>query len=165
MKTIDELSAFWNKEKESYKDREIGSGVQSFVYEVFRCEELFDLEDGLKSTPDKDRCNQFLREERNTAGVADAVIFIDSDIIIPVEVEKFGHAQKGEWQVTKYRRAYDKKYGILTDGYEWRFYYGEIEDEKYYGFDLDTILKEPKKFLTFWNVKWTPRIGQLAKVY
>jgi hypothetical protein len=55
------------------------------------------------------------------------VIFVDSEVVIPVEVEKLEKAHSGEWQILKYRGAFDKQYGLLTDGYEWRFYYGDIE--------------------------------------
>ena len=120
---LKELQSFWQKEKEHYKKSEVGSGVQSFVWEVFKNPDLFNLSRGLKSTDDHRRKGEFLLEESTKNGQADAVIFMDSEVVIPVEVEKYEKAQDGEWQILKYRTSFDKKYGILTDGFEWRFYY------------------------------------------
>ena len=57
----------------------------------------------------------------------------------------------GEWQILNYRSAFEKKYGILTDGFEWRFYYGEIADETYYKFTLQQMFADPGRFRTFWD--------------
>ncbi len=140
---IAELKELWRREHEHYKKSEVGSGVQSFVWDVFQSPDLFNLKRGLKSTDDHNRKGEFLLEESNRAGQADAVIFMDSEVIIPVEVEKFEKAQSGEWQILKYRSAFDKKYGVLTDGYEWRFYYGDIEDKQHYKFTIKEILANP----------------------
>ncbi|HTE49027.1 MAG TPA: DNA methyltransferase [Candidatus Paceibacterota bacterium] len=151
MKTIRELQQIWKKEKEHYLGSEIGSGVQRFVFDLLTCPELFNLKEGYKSTTQEKRRNEFLKEEGNKAGQVDAVIFIDQDIVIPLEVEKFKKIKSGEWQIDKYRTAFDKKYGILTDGNEWRFYYGDVNDQKYFIFTLDEIFSDTKAFLIFWN--------------
>lgn len=148
---LQELKLLWQKEKEHYKKSEVGSGVQTFVWEMLQSPDLFNLSRGLKSTEDHKRKGEFLLEERNKHGQADAVIFMDSEVVIPVEVEKYEKAQSGEWQITNYRRAFDKKYGILTDGFEWRFYYGEIVDNKHYKLTIDEIFSKPERFRTFWD--------------
>ncbi len=148
---LQELKSLWQKEKEHYKKSEVGSGVQTFVWEMFQSPDLFNLSRGLKSTEDHKRKGEFLLEERNKHGQADAVIFMDSEVVIPVEVEKYEKAQSGEWQITKYRRAFDKKYGILTDGFEWRFYYGDISDKKHYKLTIEEIFSKPERFRTFWD--------------
>jgi len=146
---LKELQSFWQKEKEHYKKSEVGSGVQSFVWEVFKNPDLFNLSRGLKSTDDHRRKGEFLLEESTKNGQADAVIFMDSEVVIPVEVEKYEKAQDGEWQILKYRTSFDKKYGILTDGFEWRFYYGDIADKKHYKLTIDEIFSKPERFRTF----------------
>jgi hypothetical protein len=140
-----ELKILWGKEKEHYKTSEVGSGVQSFVWEMFECPDLFNLSRGLKSTEDHLRKNEFLLEESNAHGQADAVIFMDSNVVVPVEVEKLDNVQSGEWQILKYRTAFDKKFGILTDGFEWRFYYGEMGDNQHYKFTIDEIFKDANR--------------------
>lgn len=149
--SLAELTELWGKEHEHYKKSEVGSGVQSFVWDVFQSPDLFNLTRGLKSTDDQDRRREFLLEESNIAGQADAVIFMDSEVVIPVEVEKYEKAQSGEWQILKYRSAFNKKYGVLTDGYEWRFYYGDIQDKQHYKFTIKEMLTAPERFRTFWD--------------
>jgi hypothetical protein len=155
--TTKQLRTLWNLEKIHYKKSEVGSGVQSFVWEVLQSPELFDLRRGLKSTPTHNRQREFLLEESNKHGQADAVLFVDSEIVIPVEVEKYENAKSGEWQILKYRNAFEKTYGILTDGAEWRFYYGDIQDEKYYEFSIDDMLDQPKRFRAFWQEYVKPK--------
>jgi hypothetical protein len=46
-----QLKSIWNKEKESYKTQEVGSGVQRFVKEVLQCPDVFNLKEGQLSTP------------------------------------------------------------------------------------------------------------------
>ncbi|MDO8571127.1 MAG: N-6 DNA methylase [bacterium] len=151
MSTVGQLKEIWKKEKEHYLSSEVGSGVQRFVYSLLSSPDIFGLKEGYKATKQEKRSNEFLREESNKAGLADAVIFINQDIVIPVEVEKLSQIKSGEWQIHKYRTAFDKKYGILTDGNEWRFYYGDIGDQKYYKFMLNEIFDDTKRFLIFWN--------------
>ena len=145
------LKALWHAESEAYKKSEVGTGVQRFVWEMLKSEDLFNLNEGLKSTPVRERQSEFLLEERRKNAQADAVLFIDTEVVVPLEVERFEHARAGEWQIHKYRTVFEKKYGILTDGYEWRFYYGEIADNLYYNFTIDQIFSNPTRFRSFWE--------------
>jgi len=137
----------WLHEKEEYRTSEIGSGVQKFVKEIFKCSEIFNLKEGLLNTLENRRKHEFLEETKNKGRRADIVLFIDGDIVIPVEVEKHGNIKAGEQQLFQYQADWIKKYGILTDGNEWRFY----NDRYYETFDILHILAQTPKFLTFWN--------------
>jgi type I restriction-modification system DNA methylase subunit len=159
---LSELTTLWHVEREEYKRSEVGTGVQRFVWEILKSEDFFGLAQGLKSTPDHKRRSEFLLEERRKDGRADAVIFMDAEVVIPVEVEKYEKARVGEWQILSYRTAFEKKYGILTDGFEWRFYYGEISDELYFRFTLDQMFADPERFRTFWEEYVKPSNYYLA---
>ena len=159
---LSELKALWAAEQEEYKRSEVGTGVQRFVWEVFKSKDFFHLKQGLRSTADYNRRSEFLLEERRKNSQADAVVFMDADVVIPVEVERFERAHIGEWQILKYRTIFEKKYGILTDGFEWRFYYGEIADGLYYSFTLDNMFANPKRFRTFWEEYVKPTNYYLA---
>ena len=159
---LSELKALWNAEREDYKRSEVGTGVQRFAWEVLKSEDFFHLKQGLKSTPDHKRRSEFLLEERRKNSQADAVVFMDAEIVIPVEVERFEKASIGEWQILKYRTIFEKKHGILTDGSEWRFYYGEIADGLYYTFTLDQMFADPERFRTFWDEYVKPANYYLA---
>ena len=147
-KTIKDLTKLWEQEKEQYKTSEIGTGVQKFVKHIFECEELFGLEEGKLSTADLKRKNEFLTEAKKKGRRADVVIFIDSDIIIPVEVEKFTHIKSGIRQIYNYQGDWTKKYGLLTDGNEWWFYNNRFVEKKFF---IKDILEKPKEFLTYWK--------------
>ena len=162
MKYLNELELLWNKEKDYYLKSEVGSGVMRFVYDVLQCPDIFNLSEGLQSTPLSKRKKEYLLEKSNKAGRADAVIFINQDMIIPVEVEKFQNIKTGEWQILKYRTALDKKTGILTDGYQWRFYYDDIQDNKFYEFTIDQIFENTKRFLIFWEDYICPQTYYLS---
>lgn len=151
--TLTSLKQLWSKEKDFYITAEVGSGVQKFVYKLFECSELLNLKEGKGSTKDIKRKNEFLEEVKKKGRKADVVIFIDSDIIIPVEVEKHGNIKAGITQLYNYQTDWIKKYGILTDGNEWRFYNNTIIEKTFY---IDDILNNPKKFLTFWKEYITP---------
>ena len=157
-----ELKALWTAEREDYKRSEVGTGVQRFAWEMLKSEAFFHLKQGLKSTPDYKRRSEFLLEERRKNRQADAVIFMDAEVIIPVEVERFEQARIGEKQIRTYRTIFEKKYGILTDGFEWRFYYGEIADGYYYKFTLDQMFTNPERFCTFWEEYIKPANYYLA---
>ncbi len=152
-KSIKNLSALWEQEKGHYKTSEIGTGVQKFVKHIFECDELFHLEEGKLSTPDLKRKNEFLTEAKKKGRRADVVIFIDSDIIIPVEVEKYTHITSGIRQIYNYQGDWTKKYGILTDGNEWWFYNNRFVEKKFY---LKDMLENPENFLTYWKEYITP---------
>jgi type I restriction-modification system DNA methylase subunit len=159
---LSELKTLWQTERDEYKRSEVGTGVQRFVWEMLKSEDFFGLAQGLKSTPDHQRRSEFLLEERRKNGQADAVIFMDAEVVIPVEVEKYEKAHAGEWQILGYRTAFEKKYGILTDGFEWRFYYGEIADELYVKFTLQQMFANPARFRTFWEEYVKPENYYLA---
>lgn len=146
--TISELKAKWRKEKKHYSKREIGSGVQIFVKDVLKSPEVFGLKGGLNSTKSEDRKDEFL-EEKKTKGArrADVTIFISPEIIIPVEVEKYGNIDAGKGQLLQYQIDLEKKYGILTDGYTWRFYINNVFTE----YTQETLFGKPDLFLEFWR--------------
>mgnify|MGYP001194533899 CR=1 FL=1 len=147
-KTIKELDKLWKQEKEEYKTAEIGTGVQKFVKHVFESKELFNLEEGKLSTADLKRQNEFLTEAKKKGRRADVVIFIDSDVIIPVEVEKHGNIKAGIHQIYNYQSDWIKKYGLLTDGNEWWFYNNRFVEKKFF---IKDILENPTDFLTYWK--------------
>jgi hypothetical protein len=151
--TRDSLKKLWHKEKDSYRSVEIGSGVQKFVKNVLKCTELFDLNEGKLSIEENKRKNEFLEETSKKTRRADVVIFIDGDIIIPVEVEKYGNIEAGEKQLRNYQADWIKKYGILTDGNKWRFYNNTLVERT---FLIDDILDDPTDLLTFWIEYTTP---------
>jgi hypothetical protein len=146
--TIPELRTKWRKEEEYYKVREVGSGVQIFVKDVLKSPEVFGLKVGLNSTKREDRENEFL-EEKKTKGTrrADITIFISPEIEIPVEVEKYGNIDAGKVQLLQYQIDLEKKYGILTDGYTWRFYINNVYTE----YTQETLFGKTDLFLEFWR--------------
>jgi len=145
---IKELKSKWNKEKEAYKTREVGSGVQTFVKDILQSKDVFGLKKGLKSTPLEKRKNEFLEEEKTKEKrTADIIIYISPEIIIPVEIEKYQNIEAGAKQILKYQADLEKKYGILTDGFTWRFYTNNVFCE----FTLDQIFDETEAFLEFWK--------------
>lgn len=145
---INKLKKLWSDEKNYYKKRELGSGVQSFVKKIFESKEIFNLKDGRLSTKLQSRKNEFIYEKNaKEKGRADFYIYVNPEIAIPVEAEKYGNIKSGETQLLKYQKAFDKQYGILTDGFSWRFYNNNV----YKTFTLDTILDKTQLFLTFWK--------------
>jgi hypothetical protein len=139
---ISQLKTLWEQSKEDYKTQEVGTGVQSFVRKFFESEELFNLKEG------KLGINEFIQEKSTKAGrQADFVIYIDTEIKIPVEVECFTHIERGLWQLRNYQKDLEKEYGILTDGYTWRFY----KSNSYKDFTLDDIFRDTENFLEFWK--------------
>jgi hypothetical protein len=154
MPTIRQLRTLWTKDAESYRTQEIGSGVQKFVKEVLKSEEIFGLTEGKLSTDDLSRKLEFLEEKTKKNKRADVIIYVDSDIVIPVEIEKHGNAQAGEGQLFKYQRVWDKKYGLLTDGYEWTFYNNSLP---LITFNVYDIFDHTSRFLEFWKEYIQPR--------
>ena len=156
---IAQLKARWSKEKASYKFQEVGSGVQEFVKNVLECKELFNLREGKLSTPSNKRKNEFICEyktkERRRVDIA---IFITPEILIPIEVEQYTSIKKGVYQLLQYQLDLEKKYGILTDGYTWRFYNNNLYRE----FNLEQIFGETDTFLEFWKEYIKPEFYYLA---
>jgi hypothetical protein len=145
--TIRKLKKKFNDEIKEYVGREIGSGTQIFVRDVLKSPEIFNLKEGKLSTKDINRKNEFIHEKAKSGKSIDYVIYIDSDIIIPLEVERLQNIEKGREQILDYQKVLDKKYGILTDGYIWRFYNNNIYRE----FNWEDITENTKEFLTFWQ--------------
>lgn len=153
-KSINQLKKLWEQEKEEYKKHEVGSGVQKFVKEVFKSPELFNLKEGTLSTPDEKRKNEFLEEKTKKAKRADVIIYIDPQIIIPVEVEKYQNITAGEHQILNYQRVWEKKYGLLIDGYEWIFYNNNLPIKT---FTIDVIFNNRVVFLEYWKEYIQPK--------
>ena len=158
-KTIPQLRSLWNKEKESYKTQEVGSGVQRFVKDVLECTDIFNLKEGELSTPKEERKNEFIYEKKTKdRRRADFAIYINSDIIIPIEVEQYTNIEQGEGQLFQYQSDFEKKYGILTDGGTWRFYNNSL----YRVFTLDHLLSDTAYFLEFWKEYIKPEYYYLS---
>jgi hypothetical protein len=144
---MQQLKNKWNTEKEHYKTKEVGDGVQSFVIEVLESE-VFNLKRGLGSSVNSDRSNEFTLEHSNQGRRADVVIHIDANVKIPIEIEKYKNIEKGEKQIITYQKDWDKKYGILTDGFTWRFYNNTAILKE---FTIDDLFGKTKEFQSFWN--------------
>jgi len=139
----------WSSEQEEYKFKETGTGVQNFVKKFIESEDFFNLNEGSLKTKREKRKNEFIHEKNTKERrQADFVIFIDSEIEIPVEVECFTHIEKGEEQLSNYQKDLEKKYGILTDGFNWWFYNNHIIEQK---FTIDDIFNKKQMFLDFWR--------------
>ena len=142
-----ELKNRWKQEKEAFKNKEIGE-LQDFIKEVLKEKELFGLAQGHLSTRDEVRKNEFTIETRKKSRRADFVIYIDGEtIIIPVEVERYKNIDKGIHQILQYQKDWNKIYGILTDGEEWRFYYAN----KYKKFSIQQMLSNSLDFCIYWK--------------
>ena len=145
---IKELNAEWIKDKDKFRSKELGTGVQNFVKKVLESEDIFNLKEGKLSTKLENRKNEYIQEQNTrTRNRADFVIYINSEIIIPVEVEQYGNIEAGEIQLFTYQNDLEKQYGILTDGYKWRFYNNNIFRE----FTIDEIFSNVDNFIVFWN--------------
>jgi hypothetical protein len=146
--SISELRTKWRKEKSFYEVREVGTGVEIFVKDVLKSPDVFALKVGLNSTKPENRKYEFL-EKKTSKGSRqpDITIFITPEIIIPVEVERYGNINAGKGQLLQYQIDLEKKYGILTDGYTWRFYINNV----YTQYNLETILDKTEIFLEFWR--------------
>ena len=157
--TLKELKNKWNNENEKYRTHELGSALHTFVRELLACEELFGLHEGNLSTPLISRKNEFIHEKNAKEGRrADFYIYVNSDIAIPVEVEKYGNISAGESQLLSYQKDFEKHYGILTDGFTWRFYNNNL----YKTFSIDTIFDDTELFLTFWKGYIKPEFYYLS---
>ncbi len=147
MKTLVEINKIWAADKEAFQSKEIG-GLQSFVKDVLESKDLFNLKQGYESTTIENRQNEFTIEHTKKGHRADFVIFIKgNEIVIPVEVEKHNNIEKGRDQLFQYQKDWNKKYGILTDGNQWRFY----RSSQYRSFSINEILINPKTFISYWN--------------
>ncbi len=155
-----QLKHKWLEEKEFYKTNEVGTGVQGFVKKILESKELFDLKEGQLSTDPNKRKSEFIHEKKaKEQRRADFVIYINSDIVVPVEAECYGNIKAGENQLIKYQKDFDKKYGILTDGYTWRFYNNSFIIKT---LSLDEILENSDLFLDFWKEYIKPEFYYLS---
>lgn len=158
--TIQQLKQKWNKEKDSYLKKEVGDGVQKFVKDCLKSAELFNLKDGLNSTPLEKRKNEFTEESKaKAARRVDIIIYVNPEIVIPIEVERHENIDAGLGQLLQYQADIDKKYGILTDGYLWRFYNNAYLLKE---FKLDEIFSDPGLFIDFWKEYTKPEFYYLS---
>ncbi|MGN0917005.1 MAG: Eco57I restriction-modification methylase domain-containing protein [Candidatus Enterousia sp.] len=144
--SISDLQSKWELNKEGYKTKEIGGGVHDFISDVFQSHDLFNLQ---LLSMNQNKKNSFVHDtEANKNGRPDFILYINSDIVIPVEAKPWGHITEGEDQLVRYQTALDtKEYGILTDGFEWRFYRGG----KYTKFTLDSVFANSNDLMAFWG--------------
>ncbi len=163
MLIISQLKHKWGQEKDSYLKKEVGDGVQKFVKDVLKSSEVFGLKEGLNSTKLEDREYEFKEEEKKKAARrADVVIFINPEIVIPMEIEKYQNIKAGEDQIIQYQLDWNEKsnrrYGILTDGYTWRFY----NNNEFSAFTLEDIFDNTELFLDFWQEYIKPETYYLS---
>ena len=157
--TLNRFKSLWEKEQEHYRNNEVGSGVQSFVKKLFESE-LFSLKEGKLSTKLEDRKNEFIHEKRaKEKRRADFYIYINPEIAIPIEVECYGKIEAGAKQILNYQKDFDKHYGILTDGFTWRFYNNNLIIKV---FTLKDIFDNTQLFLTFWKEYIKPEFYYLS---
>ena len=84
---IKELKNKWSKEKENYKTQEVGSGVQKFVKDFLKSEDIFSLKEGLSSALLERRNKEFTEETKTKAKrLADVIIYINPEINIPLGI-------------------------------------------------------------------------------
>jgi hypothetical protein len=141
---FNQLSIKWKENSEAYKTLEIGSGVHSFVSDMLEAKELFSL---LK-TPKYQKLGTFTHDTvLGKEGRPDFILYIDNEVTIPVEVKCYTRINEGITQLQRYQIDYSKQYGILTDGFEWRFYRATT----YFKFTIEEIFNNPNEFRTFWN--------------
>ena len=146
-----DLQKKWNTEKEHYKIKEVGDGVEAFVIDVLQSE-VFNLKKGLGSQTNSNRINEFTLEHSKSGDDkktrrADIVVFVNSNVVIPIEIEKFENIKAGEKQIIAYQRDWERKYGILTDGFTWRFY----NNNEYKTYSIDFLLESTNEFQAFWR--------------
>ena len=145
MRSIQELKSIWKENKEFYKKREIGSGVHSFISNIFESDEFFNLK---KYASKKMGIGEFVQDtHEGKTGRPDFILYLNNNIIIPCEAKCYTRINEGENQLFGYQLEWDKKYGILTDGYTWRFYNNSVFKE----LNIEQILNNPSLFKTFWN--------------
>ena len=142
---LDDLLEKWHVNAEAYKTAELGVGVQDFVNDVLTHPDLF----ALRKTPRKTAAQQtYVHDtEAGKHGRPDFVLYIGKNIVIPCEVKCLGHIAEGLKQLKRYQLDYAKEYGILTDGFEWRFY----RAHSYQVLTIERILADPQAFATFWD--------------
>ncbi len=142
---IQNLQLKFEENQEAYKSKEIGSGIHSFVKDIIKSENFFNLKETAKKT-DKD--GTFVHDtEADKNGRPDFILFINDDITIPCEAKCFTRIDEGKEQILKYQLDWGKQYGILTDGHTWRFY----NNTSYKELHLSDFLNNPSLFSIFWT--------------
>lgn len=145
MSDVQKLKSIWNDNKEFYKKREIGSGVHSFICNILESDQFFHLK---KYASKKNGISEFVQDaNEGKTGRPDFILYVNNEIIIPCEAKCYTRINEGENQLFGYQLEWDKKYGILTDGYTWRFYNNSI----YKQLNIDQIFNNPSLFKTFWK--------------
>ena len=144
--TINDLRRTWAENANDYQNKEIG-GIHNFINMVLQCPQLFNLK--LKVKRSDTSCSYTHDTDGAPNGRPDFVIYIDKEIAIPVEAKRYTHINEGEKQLFRYQLDWCKnaRYGILTDGYTWRFYNNTASRE----LNLDDLLNTPQKFTDFWQ--------------
>jgi len=157
---IREIKNIWNKEKENYKTQEVGTGVHSLIRACLESQELFSLKEGFLSRKLESRKKEYIHEKKaKEKRKADFVIYITPDIVIPLEAECYGNIKAGIKQLLRYQKDFDKQYGILTDGFTWRFYNNNIPIKE---FNLNQISEDTEFFLEFWKEYIKPEFYYLS---
>ena len=134
----------WENNKEAYKEKEVGSGVHSFIKNIL----MHILQ--LQENPVKKNgvYGSFVHDTEATKnGRPDFVAYVSSDIEIPIEAKCYTRIEEGVNQLFRYQLDYGKQYGILTDGFEWRFYRAST----FRKLTLNDIFANPDDFVVFWN--------------
>ncbi len=108
----------YQNNREFYRWKEIGDGTQWFSKDVLESS-IFDLSPGNTKVPSTYRYEATRGDDGDRGD--DFILNIDG-IIVPVEVEMYENLKKWEWQIEKYMKRKNSLYGILTDGWTWRFY-------------------------------------------
>jgi len=145
---LKELRVKWRREREHYRSQELGSGVHSLVRECLECTDLFGLTEGSLATPADRRRGEFIHENKAKDGrQADFVLYVDGDVIVPLEAERLDNIGAGIRQIQQYQLDFDRQYGILTDGETWRFY----NNTAWRSFSIEQMLREPAQFRAFWR--------------
>jgi len=147
---MNELRQKWNNNSEVYKIAELGSGVHDFINDILGHPDLF----ALKKTPKKTATTPtYIHDtEKSKHGRPDFILYANKDVTIPCEAKCYTRIEEGVKQLRGYRSDYTKEYGILTDGFTWRFY----RSNSYEIWTLDQMLENPKLFRTFWETYLTP---------
>ena len=143
--STDYLHTKWEENAEHYKTVEIGGGVHDFVNDIFKHPALF----ALQLTPKKTAARQtYVHDtEADKHGRPDFVLYLNKDITIPCEVKCYTRIEEGLKQLKRYQLDYAKEYGILTDGFEWRFY----RAHSYQVLTMEQMLADPQRFRTLWD--------------
>lgn len=146
MKNVETLKKLWFEEKPRYLKAERGSqGNEGFCKVFF--EQVLSL---VENNSSSHKLGTFKNQIGTQVGgrTADFIIYASPKVVIPVEVEKLNNIKAGEVQILKYQDDLDTRYGILTDGLIWRFFYGT----KIVVFDLEKdIFGNLESFLNFWQ--------------